>query len=507
MNPSNQPTEIARETLKRLAARHLAPTPENFQACYNEIANIPGKLAFPEPQLRHLAAALTASNDEQRKRLANLDAAITRHSWQGVEKAVLAFFDAVMSTGGKVEGEHAPVPMLPVEFSDRLARFIESALAQLGDERILESEMAGMLMQALRKPPTDFRLIQDLLTNLGHQTQLTGEEQIQIKSTLLKLLQLIIQNIGELTLDESWLKGQVDGLLASIQPPITLRQLDEMERRLREVIDKQREAKRQSVEAQEEMRKMLSAFVVSLATINESSATFQTRIEESARKIRKVKKIEDLSPLLKDVIEATRSMSEETSQTRSKLKGMQEKVEATEATLVRLYQELDHASAQARHDPLTDALNRKGLDDALTREIASVRRRDLPLSICMLDIDNFKKLNDRLGHEAGDRALVHLADVARHCMRPNDTLARYGGEEFVILMPDTTLEDGIEAMTRLQRELTKQFFLSDAEKILITFSAGVAQLGNGEEGAEAIKRADRAMYLAKRAGKNRVFGS
>ena len=138
---------------------------------------------------------------------------------------------------------------------------------------------------------------------------------------------------------------------------------------------------------------------------------------------------------------------------------MQEKVAATEATLTRLYEELDHASAQARHDPLTDALNRKGLDDALNREIASLRRKNLPLSISLLDLDNFKKLNDRLGHEAGDKALVHLANVARQCMRPNDTLARYGGEEFVILMPDTLLEHGIEAMTRLQRELTRTCLL------------------------------------------------
>jgi len=185
---------------------------------------------------------------------------------------------------------------------------------------------------------------------------------------------------------------------------------------------------------------------------------------------------------------------------------MQDKVEATEATLVRLHEELNNASAQARHDPLTDALNRKGLDDALAREIASVRRKNAALSICLLDIDNFKKLNDRHGHEAGDKALIHLANVARQCMRRNDTLARYGGEEFVILMPDTTLEDGIEAMTRLQRELTKKFFLSGKEKILITFSAGVAQLEANEEGTDAIGRADRAMYLAKRAGRNRVIG-
>ena len=179
---------------------------------------------------------------------------------------------------------------------------------------------------------------------------------------------------------------------------------------------------------------------------------------------------------------------------------------ATETTLVRLYEELDKVSAQARHDPLTDALNRKGLDDALSREIANAQRKNLPLSVCLLDIDNFKKLNDRLGHETGDKALIHLANVARQCMRPNDTLARYGGEEFVILMPDTPLSHSIEIMIRLQRELTKMFFLSGKENILITFSAGVAQVGTNETGIDAVNRADQAMYLAKRAGKNRVMG-
>ena len=136
-----------------------------------------------------------------------------------------------------------------------------------------------------------------------------------------------------------------------------------------------------------------------------------------------------------------------------------------------------------------------------------MRRKDSALSVALLDIDNFKKLNDSKGHETGDAALTHLATVARECMRPQDTLARYGGEEFVILLPDTPLDKGIEAMTRLQRELSKRFFLADAEKVLITFSAGVAQLESGESGADAIRRADQAMYLAKRAGKNRVLGA
>jgi diguanylate cyclase len=143
----------------------------------------------------------------------------------------------------------------------------------------------------------------------------------------------------------------------------------------------------------------------------------------------------------------------------------------------------------------------------MEKEISTLRRKETPLSIAMLDIDNFKALNDSMGHETGDIALTHLAKVARECMRPQDTLARFGGEEFVILLPDTPLDKGVEAMTRLQRELTKRFFLAGTEKMLITFSAGVAQLANDEAGMEGIRRADQAMYLAKRAGKNRVVGA
>jgi diguanylate cyclase len=123
----------------------------------------------------------------------------------------------------------------------------------------------------------------------------------------------------------------------------------------------------------------------------------------------------------------------------------------------------------------------------------------------LLDIDNFKKLNDRLGHDTGDEALLHLVKVVRENLRPQDTLARYGGEEFIILMPDTGLDEALIAMTRLQRELTKNYFLAGKEKLLITFSAGIAMLGREESAADAIKRADQAMYLAKRAGKNRVM--
>jgi diguanylate cyclase len=504
MNHPENPADLARKTLRRLAAGHLPPTPENYQACYNEIANVPLIAPFPDEQLQRLAEALPARGVVQELPLLALRTAIASHSWPGVENALLDFIAAVASDTGDTGSARELI--LPFAFSQELASFIESTIFALGEPKERGPKMAGELVQTLRKPPVRIQATQDLLAKACPQARLSAEEQAQIKHSLLNLMHLILENVGQLTLDESWLKGQIDGMLAIIEPPISLRQLHDMERRLRQVIAKQGAARRHSIQAREEMRAMLSTFIESLATMNVSSTSFQAKIEETARKIKNIERIEDLGPLLIDVMEATRMMTEGTSQVREQLKGMQERVVATEATLARLYEELDSISAQARHDPLTDALNRKGLDDALNREISNLQRRNLPLSICLLDIDDFKTLNDRLGHETGDKALIHLANVARHCMRPNDTLARYGGEEFVILMPDTPLASGIEVMTRLQRELTRMFFLSGNEKVLITFSAGVAQVGRDETGIEAINRADQAMYLAKRAGKNRVMG-
>jgi diguanylate cyclase len=324
---------------------------------------------------------------------------------------------------------------------------------------------------------------------------------------LLKLLHLIIENIGELSTDDSWLKGQVDALMAAATPPLTLRRLDDVERRLKDVIFKQTEAKGRAIAAQEEMRQMLATFIERLSQMTESTSVYHVKLEENARLIEQAKTIAEIAPVLKEVVGATRNMAHDSLSARDELRGMREKALDTEAELVKLHQELDRVSAQARHDPLTGALNRQGLDEALNREVSNVRRKELPLCMAMLDIDNFKKLNDQLGHATGDAALTHLADVARAVMRPQDTLSRYGGEEFVILLPDTPLDKGIEAITRLQRELSKHFFLAGTEKVLITFSAGVAQLGASEAGHDAIRRADQAMYLAKRAGKNRVLGA
>ena len=139
------------------------------------------------------------------------------------------------------------------------------------------------------------------------------------------------------------------------------------------------------------------------------------------------------------------------------------------------------------------------------KETARSRRRQSCLCVALLDSDNFKKLNDSLGHDAGDAALIHLATVIRETMRPQDTIARYGGEEFIILLPDTSIEDAQTAIVRLQRELTRRIFLHNNDRQLITFSAGVTDFRAEDTQLSVTKRADEAMYAAKQAGKNRVL--
>lgn len=503
-----KPFEIARETLKQISARKLPPTPTNYQTVYHEISGQPVIKPFPEDELRAVAQALPARTPGQEKQRGLLEYSIGRHDWAGVHKALLAYAGFVSSKDAppSAAAASAEAPLTP-EFFEQIARVIEYIQPALGEGDARFLEKTQQLLTVLRNPGEAPHKVKAQLAEFTHRLSFAAEDQAEIRQTLLRLLQLIIAHLAELGVDDSWLKAQVETLQQAIAPPLTLRRLDEVERRLKDVLFKQAEAKDREEEAQVELRRMISVFISRLAQMAESSGAYQGKLEEALREVEQARKLEDIAPVLKQVIDATRTMRDESETLRSELHTMREEVQRREAEVADLHRELDRVSAQARHDGLTGALNRRGLDEALERELSSVRRKGGPLSVALLDIDEFKQLNDARGHETGDAALTHLADVVREIMRPQDTLARYGGEEFVILLPDTPLEKGVEAMVRLQRELSARFFLAGEDKVFITFSAGVAQLAEGESGVDVIRRADQAMYLAKRAGKNRVVSA
>lgn len=175
---------------------------------------------------------------------------------------------------------------------------------------------------------------------------------------------------------------------------------------------------------------------------------------------------------------------------------------AAETRIRKLEVALQKAQAAALTDALTGALNRRGLDQAFRREVARTHRNGRELALALIDLDDFKRLNDTLGHEAGDEALLHLVNSLRAALRPSDIVARFGGEEFVVLLPDTTLVEATAAIARIQRQSAVS--RGSKRSVAVTFSAGVVVRGVDETLEKTLQRADKATYAAKHAGKNCV---
>lgn len=162
------------------------------------------------------------------------------------------------------------------------------------------------------------------------------------------------------------------------------------------------------------------------------------------------------------------------------------------------------AQERAVTDALTGLLNRYGLQRSLAREHAEARRYERQLACLMIDLDNFKKINDTYGHSAGDTALQQVATILIDAVRRSDMVFRYGGEEFLALLPETDLE-GAAALAEKIREAASARLFGDGEHVFtLTLSVGAASLYKGESGNDMIARADLALYHAKERGRNRV---
>lgn len=177
------------------------------------------------------------------------------------------------------------------------------------------------------------------------------------------------------------------------------------------------------------------------------------------------------------------------------------------ATLATIQTELGENRKLLEKDPLTGSENRRAMTAILQREIARAQREGEPMSVVMIDIDHFKKINDTHGHAAGDAALIHLTQIARSVLRGNDAFVRYGGEEFLLVLAETGKAGAVFVAQRLQQALAKLPFMHLGQAITMTFSAGVSSLIEDDSEAALLRRADMALYEAKRNGRNRVVAS
>ncbi|WP_262691349.1 diguanylate cyclase [Kordiimonas aestuarii] len=181
----------------------------------------------------------------------------------------------------------------------------------------------------------------------------------------------------------------------------------------------------------------------------------------------------------------------------------------TQLELVRGRRELEAANKELAYlaavDPLTKCFNRRYFLSAAESEIARMKRHGTELAVAMIDIDRFKSINDRFGHEAGDKVLANVAEVCEHSLRREDTLGRLGGEEFGIILPATDHDGAMEVLQRLKSRISHQVSVIARETVSLTISIGLTDV-SGDDGSvdDALRRADKALYTAKKLGRNRI---
>lgn len=413
-----------------------------------------------------------------------------------------------------LDGASAAAALAPVKTEVAAAAALRTLLAQTLELAVVArlgytpdlAAHAARLAKACREAGSvkDInRLTQDL-KQFWIRLELRGETVDQTMRALTALLRLLIGNAAELAGDDVWMKTQMERAQSLLADPVDLHGLREAEKGFREVALRQGAIRHSLDEAKAAFKSMVGLFIDRIGAMTDMTGDFQAKVGRYADRIEAADDIGQLSAVLAGLLSDTRGVQAGMQRTRDELERSRLEAQHREEHVRHLERELEAAANLVKVDPLTSVLNRRGLNDAYAVEEARAARATSPLCVALLDIDNFKYLNDKLGHQAGDGALQHLAAIMRETVRPSDVVSRYGGEEFVLLLPHTPLDEAEKVMQRVQRELTRRLFLHNNERVLITFSAGVALGRPGERRDEHISRADAAMYQAKTSGKNRV---
>jgi diguanylate cyclase len=320
-------------------------------------------------------------------------------------------------------------------------------------------------------------------------------------------------SLSDLAEEDSWVKGQCAAMNQTLSDGLTARGVKSVGEVLRNARQRQTQLRAERTQAREALKGLIHRMIEELGVLGQQTGRFHDSVGRYAEVIESADSLESLATVVREMVEESQAVQVLVAQARdriqsehSKAQGLSERVQELERELVRL-------SDEVSTDQLTRIANRRGLIRDFEKEVSAMARAQIdggkePLSesLCvgLLDIDNFKRLNDELGHSAGDEALRSLAEVVSKSLRPSDRVARYGGEEFVVLLPRTPLIEGQQILTRLQRSLSGGLFMHEQKQVFVTFSAGVTHYRMGERLEDALERADQALYEAKRSGKNRT---
>lgn len=331
-----------------------------------------------------------------------------------------------------------------------------------------------------------------------------ADRQQRLNAELVEIVRALCDNIEVVADDGGWLSAQAGAIREAVGRGTDRQSLAAARALLLQARSSQEALGHSRREALGSLRALLPDLIGQVSQLGARSGEFSQAMSTHLDSIAQADSIEAIAHELRALIADSQSMTGTVAAARDRLEGTAQEARRLESEVARLEAELARTHEQLLTDHLTQAANRAGLEQAFGAAKADIDQ-GVDLALALLDIDDFKKINDAMGHFAGDGALVHLSALLRRQVRAQDTVARYGGEEFVIVLPGLALADAQALLVRLQRELTREVFLYQDRGIFITFSAGVTRVSLEDTLEAALARADDAMYQAKRAGKNCVM--
>jgi diguanylate cyclase len=424
--------------------------------------------------------AVDASADEPGatasiKGVETLDSGSDRAASDGDWPPVLEQYDATLRVALPADDERA------IELAGEL-RELHSALGRDGATAPLRKQAEDVCERARRL--------------LAHRHHLVDQ--------LHRLTQEMSAGLAEVAEDGSWVKGQTESLKLSLGDSPSVRSVRAASEMLAQARARQQEVRAERDSARLALKDAISQMLSELDALGDHTGGFADSVARYVDTIANADSLESLASVVRQMVEESRAVHGLVSDTQQRLHEGRERASELEAQVRTLESELRRLSEEVSTDVLTEVANRRGLMQAFDVETARLERQGGELAIGLLDIDNFKKLNDTLGHSVGDMALKTLAGHVQKQLRAVDIVARFGGEEFVVMLPGVPVDEAQVTLTRLQRTLSASLFMHDGREVFVTFSAGVTRFRPGEPLESALERADEALYEAKRTGKNRT---
>ncbi len=252
-----------------------------------------------------------------------------------------------------------------------------------------------------------------------------------------------------------------------------------------------RETKNQSV------KQIVLDLTETIQQISSVTGDFDHKMEASMENIQSASTIEDILAVKEGVMQ-------EIGKIRVRSQAIKSELNEYKRTTQSLSSKLEETEAKALVDSLTNVLNRNAYNMKITQMIREFGQSKEYFCLLVLDIDHFKKFNDTYGHKAGDRVLRSVAASVQDSLRASDLVFRYGGEEFVVILNGIQEDVAFKLAEKIRKGVEREYFVDKDQKLKVTISLGVACVKEGESEVELFERADKAMYVAKRKGRNQV---